>query len=87
MLMLWEDLEVGDVIRIKDELKYLYKDLYPSWVEAWCGINLEIYKIEIEDQIKIYFDSHYYVKINKDGTAYWDRYDGTPLEIVALKED
>lgn len=88
MLMKLEDLEPGDVIRVKDEIRDLYRNLYSDWVNKWCDKDIKIYNIEIgEDIIKIYSNIYDCIRINKDGTARWDRFTGIPFKIIALKED
>lgn len=95
MLMKWEDLEVGDEIKFRDEtIKYLEEENErDGYFNFYKGKTLKIWKIEVRkyyDEITIYYhrgiDIYKHFTINFEGRRRSDNF-GPIFEIVKLKDD
>lgn len=92
MLMKWEDLEPGDVVRFTDEIIAFYESSYPSWASLVKNENFVVGSIENQycDHVKLNLLKYgKFIYIKFDGTPYkgfQDYLSGPILEIVSLKE-
>ena len=97
MLMLWEDLMPGDVVRFTKEVEEFYKISYNWWVKLWCcNKDLEVKKVlYMANKFMISICNGYEninIHIKLDGSDYnWSLYNYHPIlqvfNIVSLKED
>jgi len=83
MLMRWEDLEPGDIIKVTKSVRNRFE--YSSWVHK----NLTITKIScnIFGIINITCDEDLRFDLKLDGTHFGQQALGQFFEIVFLKED
>ena len=91
MLMKWEDLMPGDVVRIAKEAKEYWKNKSVDdniyWVKRYCNKNhivIDIKKsigwIEVKTSLGRFY-------IENNGIELYSSYDGPLFEIVSLKDD
>lgn len=90
MLMKWSDLEPGDVIRIREEVKEHYKSLV-YWTQTWCDRDLIIYKVELgRNYIRIFVgeNNRDMFSIHRDGRSVWDETKDLILfDIIKLRDE
>ena len=90
MLMLWEDLLPGDVVRFSKEIEEYYRDSAPEWVRDVCNKNHKVLEVIIDNsliKIKIDKDNHFkFYAINLNGWPIWNNCCNL-FEIVSLKDD
>ena len=86
--MKWEDLEVGDVIKVTGNARKHFGEEREAW---WALNNLTITSIEIRQSYNEIIDVRCgdgnYFQLNKDGTHRSFERLGVFFEIVSLKED
>jgi hypothetical protein len=93
--MEWTDLEIGDKVKIREEVINQFKDIYPDWAKHFYNNILEITIIKPVDGngITIFFNPEKHdpkwsrlFDIRKDGTVRWAN-DKILFEVVELKGD
>ena len=89
MLIKWEDLLPGDVIRFTMGAEKFYKRFAPLWAKEWCNKYLIIKEININSSIisiTFYNGNNKWIdKITLNGYDYEDIYQNGPLlEIISL---
>lgn len=88
MIMKWEDLEVGDVIRATENVKRMYSDRWAHkdlTISSIC-IGSKIYDDDNEI-IEISCGNEGYFYLNMDGTHRGFSSYGVFFEVVKLKEE
>lgn len=86
--MKWSDLEPGDVLRVRDEVRDFYHR-ERSWVNYWCNKGLVVKDVIVGDRnISIGFDiGTGRFDIDHQGFIHFISYDGLMFDIVRLKDE